>query len=65
MHHRSRHRKHDRDTDKHRFYLLPGQGGRAHRRKQWRILSWSLFAALVVAGILAALMYLLNRPKLH
>jgi hypothetical protein len=65
MHHRSRHRKHDRDKDKHRFYLLPGQGGRAHRRKQWRILSWSLFAALVVAGILAALMYWLNRPKLR
>ena len=65
MHHRSRHRKHDPAKDKHRFYLLPGQGGRAHRRKQWRILTWSLFAALVVAGILAGLMYLLNRPKLH
>jgi type VI protein secretion system component VasF len=63
--HRSRHRKHDQKKDKHRFYLLPGQGGRAHRRKQWRILTWSLIAALVVAGILAALMYLLNRPKLH
>ena len=63
--HRSRHRKQDQNKDKHRFYLLPGQGGRAHRRKQWRILTWSLFAALVVAGILAALMYLLNRPKLH
>jgi hypothetical protein len=56
--HRSRR---DRDKDKHRFYLLPGQGGRAHRRKQWRILKWSFFAALVVAGILAAAMYLMNR----
>jgi hypothetical protein len=60
--HRSRR---DRDKDKHRFYLLPGQGGRAHRRKRWLIMKWSLFAALVVAGIMAAVMYFLNRPKLH
>ena len=65
---RSRHSRHLRsngDKDKHRFYLLPGQGGRAHRRKQWRILKWSLFAALVVAGIMTALMYWLDRPKLR
>jgi hypothetical protein len=55
--HRSRH---DRDKDKNRFYLLPGQGGRAHRRKQWRILKWSLFVALVVSGIMAGLMYWMN-----
>jgi hypothetical protein len=24
-----RRHRHDRDKDKHRFYLLPGQGGRA------------------------------------
>jgi hypothetical protein len=65
MHHRSRHRKHDRVDDKHRFYLLPGQGGRSHRQKQWFILKWSLFAALVVAAILAAAMYWMNRPKLR
>jgi hypothetical protein len=55
--HRSRH---DRDRDKNRFYLLPGQGGRAHRRKQWRILKWSLFVALVVSGVMAGLMYWMN-----
>ncbi len=60
--HRSRH---DRDKEKSRFYLLPGQGGRAHRRKQWLIMKWSLFVGLVVAGILAALMVWMNRPKLH
>jgi hypothetical protein len=59
-----RHR-HDKNKDKNRFYLLPGQGGRAHRRKQWRILVSSLIVALVVAGILGGLMYFLNRPKLH
>jgi hypothetical protein len=57
--------RHDRDKEKGRFYLLPGQGGRAHRRKQWFILSWSLIVALVVAGVLAALMIWMNRPKLH
>jgi hypothetical protein len=55
---------HKRDKEKHRFYLLPGQGGRAHRRKQWFILKWSLAAALVVAAMLAAVMYWMNRPKL-
>lgn len=61
---RSRRNK-DKEDDKHRFYLLPGQGGRAHRRKQWRILGWSLFAALLVAGAMAALMYWVDRNKLH
>jgi hypothetical protein len=60
--HRSRH---DKEKEKSRYYLLPGQGGRARRRKQWLIMKWSLFAALFVAGILAAVMYWLNRPKLH
>jgi hypothetical protein len=59
---RSRHHK---EKEKSRYYLLPGQGGRAHRRKQWFILKWSLFVALVVAGILAVLMYWLSRPRLH
>jgi hypothetical protein len=55
----------DKDTDKQRFYLLPGQGGRAYRRKQWLILCWSIFAALLVAGVMAALMYWLNRARPH
>lgn len=50
-----------RDKEKNRFYLLPGQGGRAYRRKQLRILAWSLLAALFIAAIMAAAMYFLNR----
>ena len=57
--------RHDIEKEKKRFYLLPGQGGRAHRRKERFILKCSLLAALVVAAILAALMYWLDRPKLH
>jgi hypothetical protein len=59
------HSRHGKEKEKSRYYLLPGQGGRAHRNKQTLIMKWSLFAALVVAGILAAVMYFLNRPKLH
>ena len=53
-----------RDKENKRYYLLPGQGGSAHRRKQYFILKWSVITALVVSAILAALMYWLNRPKL-
>ena len=52
-----------RDKEKHRFYLLPGQGGRAHRQKQKLIIAWSLIAALIVALVMAAAMYWMNRPK--
>ena len=56
-----RHKK----KEKHRYYLLPGQGGLAHRRKQRFILKWSLFVALIVAGTLAALMYWMDRHNLR
>lgn len=50
-----------REKNPKRFYLLPGQGGRAYRRKQWVILAWALAAAIVVSGILAGIMYLVGR----
>jgi hypothetical protein len=53
-----------RNKETERFYLLPGQGGRAYRRKQKFILTWAIVVGLLVAGILGALMYWLNRPKL-
>jgi hypothetical protein len=48
-----------------RFYLLPGQGGAAYRRKQRKILFWSIMAGLVVAAIFAGIMYLLDRAGMH
>ena len=54
--------RHDRVKEKERFYLLPGQGVRLHRQKQKLIIRWSVIVAIVVAGILAWLMYWLNRP---
>ena len=50
-----------RDKEKDRFYLLPGQGGRALREKNRRFLIWSLAAALVVAGALGTIMYYANK----
>jgi len=44
-----------------RFYLLPGMGGRAFRRKQVTFWKWSVVAGLVVAAMVAAVIYLLNR----
>lgn len=47
--------------ERHRFYLLPGMGGRATRRKRRLILLWSIIAGLIVSLLLAAGLYLLNR----
>jgi hypothetical protein len=49
--------------ERERYYLLPGQGGHAYRRKQKFILKWSILAGLVVSGILAAGLYWMNRSR--
>ena len=46
--------------ERERFYLLPGQGGHAYRRKQRFILKWSVLAALGVSAILGAALYFMN-----
>ena len=50
-----------REKERERYYLLPGQGGRAYRRKQKQIIFWSIIAAVVFSVIIAGVMYLLNR----
>jgi hypothetical protein len=54
-----------RNKETERFYLLPGQGGAAYRRKQRYILKWAIIAGLVGSAVLAAIMYLLNRSNPH
>jgi hypothetical protein len=49
------------DKEPERFYLLPGQGGRAARRKHLYFLKWAIVAALAISAILALAMYLINR----
>jgi hypothetical protein len=53
-----------RNKEAERFYLLPGQGGAAYRRKQKFILTWAIIVGLAVAAILGALMCFLDKPKL-
>ncbi len=52
-----------RNKEPERFYLLPGQGGAAYRRKQLYFFKWSVLVSLIVSSVLAALMYWLNRPQ--
>jgi hypothetical protein len=49
------------DREKDRYYLLPGMGGRALRRKQKVILSWTAVAGLATASVVGAILYLMNR----
>ena len=47
----------ERDKERERFYLLPGMGGRARRRKELRYLLWSLAVALIASAVMAAILY--------
>ena len=38
-----------RDKEPERFYLLPGMGGRARRRKEKVFLQWSIAVGLLVS----------------
>ena len=50
----------ERDKERERFYLLPGMGGRARRRKELKFLRWSIAAGLLVSAIMAGILYLLS-----
>jgi hypothetical protein len=50
-----------RNKEPQRFYLLPGMGGRALRRKQRLFLRWSIAIGLVVSAIMACLLYFISR----
>ena len=52
-----------RDKERERFYLLPGMGGRARRRKEMRFLRWSIAAGLLVSAVVAVILYLISRSK--
>jgi hypothetical protein len=49
-----------RDKERDRFYLLPGMGGRALRRKRRIFLMWAIVAGLFVSAIFAGLLYFLS-----
>ncbi len=51
----------EREKERERFYLLPGMGGRARRKKELRILRWSIAAGLLISAIVAFLLYWISR----
>jgi hypothetical protein len=51
------------DKERQRFYLLPGMGGRALRRKHRRILGWSIAFGLVISAILTCILYILSSQR--
>ena len=53
----------DRNKKRQRFYLLPGMGGRALRKKQRLFLRWSIAIGLVVSGVVACVLYFMSRGR--
>jgi len=53
----------EREKERQRFYLLPGMGGSALRRKHRRILGWSIAIGLLVSAVLAILLYLISKQR--
>jgi len=51
------------DKPRERFYLFPGQGGSNYRQKQRRIMRWTVAVSLLLAAALAAVLWLLSKPK--
>jgi len=49
--------------ERERYYLLPGQGGPAARRKHQKFLKWSIVACLIFSALMALVMYLLNAVR--
>jgi len=47
--------------ERERFYLLPGMGGRALRRKRRVFFWWAVAAGLFVSAIVGCLLYWLSR----
>jgi hypothetical protein len=46
--------------EQQRFYLLPGMGGSALRRKRKLFFQWAIAAGLFVSTIVAGLLYYLD-----
>jgi len=51
------------NKERERFYLLPGMGGQAARRKQRIILKWSIVVSLIFSALMALIMYWFNHAR--
>jgi len=52
-----------KNKPRERFYLLPGQSGRAYRRKQKVFLKYSIIVGIIAAVLVAGLMWLLAKSS--
>jgi hypothetical protein len=50
-----------KDKPRQRFYLLPGMGGGAMRRKRKAILKWTIAAGLFFSALVACLLYIIYK----
>lgn len=50
-----------KEKPRERYYLLPGMGGRATRRKLWVMLGWAVLAGVVTSAVLCLVLYFINR----
>ncbi len=50
----------EKHKERSRFYLLPGMGGKALRRKRRRILLWAIGAGLFVSAVVGSMLYLMS-----
>jgi len=50
----------NRNREKDRYYLLPGMGGRAHRRKHKKTVIAALIVGSLVAGVLVLVLWFIN-----
>lgn len=50
-----------RPKEQERYYLFAGMGGKPMRRKRKIYLVWSIAAGLMVSGLFATVLFLLNR----
>ena len=46
-----------KDKERDRFYLLPGMGGKAMRRKRKIMLQWAIAAGIFVSLVLGCVLY--------
>lgn len=49
-----------RDTEKNRYYLLPGMGGSNYRRKRKLMLQAAVIVGVLVSLAVAAILYFFN-----
>lgn len=50
-----------KNKEKPRFYLLPGQGGKAAKRKHRIFLLWAIVCGICVSAAFAGVLYWINQ----